>query len=106
MAKLSGSFVKLSLPRRMIGDFLSGSKNVPLATGQRTLRVAEVIASRTAARPRPSWAALIAKALALACVAQPELRRVFVSWPWPRLFEYDAPLVSLVIEREYEGELG
>jgi hypothetical protein len=106
MAKVSGSFVRLSLPRRMVGDFLSATRNVPLVTGQRTLRLAEVVAARAAARPRPSWAALLAKAVALTCAAQPELRRTFVAWPWARLFQYDTPLVSLVIEREYEGELG
>ena len=104
MAKISGSFVRLSLPRRIINHFLSGTGRMPLVTGQRRLRLAEVIAARAQAKPRPSWAALFTKAFAAVCARQPELRRTFVAWPWARVFQYDAPVVSVVTGREYEGE--
>ncbi|MFL5342062.1 MAG: hypothetical protein ACJ8F7_18105 [Gemmataceae bacterium] len=106
MAKVNGSFVSLSLPRRMIGDFLSGTRQMPLVTGQRRLRLAEVIAARHAAKPRPSWAALTVKAYAAVCARNSRLRRTFVSWPWSRLFQYDEPIISLVVERDYHGEAG
>jgi len=36
----------------------------------------------------------------------PELRRVYLPWPRPHLYEYPASIGGLVLEREHEGETG
>jgi hypothetical protein len=104
LAIVRGSFVRLSRPRRLIGHFLDAARGVPVVTAQRTFRIANVAAARDAASPRPGWAALFVKAFAAVCARRPELRRTLVAWPWARLFEYDAPIVSVVVERTVDGE--
>jgi hypothetical protein len=101
---MSGRFLPLSLPRRMIGDTLFMGRQLTLTTIQRRMRLGEVVAARAALQPRPSWCALFTKAMANVLSRRSELRRVYVSYPWPRLFEYDHITASIVVERDYRGE--
>jgi hypothetical protein len=34
----------------------------------------------------------------------PELRRVYITLPWPRLYQYPRSVANVAIERDYEGE--
>ncbi len=63
-----------------------------------------VAAARLACSPRPPWVALFGKAFALTAQEFPELRRVFLKWPWPRLYEYPASIAMFAIDRIYQGE--
>lgn len=104
MGQVKGRFVRLSLPRRLIGDFLRASQGVPAIPMQRRMCLAEPMAARAASAPRPSWCAIFTKALARVAARRPELRRAYMGWPWPRLFQYDQNLVSVVVERDWRGE--
>jgi hypothetical protein len=83
--------------------FASGVPTVPV---QRHMRLAEVVAARDVATPRPGWAAVFLKAYARVTDAVPELRRVYVKLPWPHLYEYPNSVASVAVERAYEGENG
>jgi hypothetical protein len=63
------------------------------------------MAARAAAKEKPSWPAIFAKAYALVAQDEPILRRAYVKLPSPRLYEYPTSSVSLVVEREHEGEM-
>ena len=105
MKKVAGRFVSLSLPRRMVCDTLYASRQVPQVMGERRMRLGPLLADRKAtAAPRPSLLAMFIKAFAIVAARRPELRRVFVARPWHRLYEYDRNLVSITIERDYQGE--
>ncbi len=106
MGKGKGHFIPLSLPRRMIGDFLYASKQLALVPGERRMELAPLVSARNASFPRPSWLAMFIKALANVAVRRPELRRVFVERPWHQLFEYDENVISIIIERDCGGEPG
>src|SRR5262249_1888791 len=73
---------------------------------ERTMQLADLVAARKLATPRPSWIAMFTKALATVATRHPELRRVFVTRPWHRLYQYDQNVVSVVVERDVNGEPG
>jgi hypothetical protein len=104
MAKMTGHFVGISTPRRMIGDFLQASRHIPTIVIHRRMNLAALVEARESSLPRPSWCAIFTKAFASVTAEHAELRRVYVSLPWPRFYEWDANHFSIVIERDYLGE--
>lgn len=106
MKTAAGNYIPLSPQRKMIGDMLYAGSQLMLIPGERTMQLAEVVAARNGARPRPSWLALFIKAYAAVAARRPELRRVLVNYPWQRLYEYKENIVSVVMEREWQGEPG
>ena len=104
MKLAKGRYLPLSLPRRMVSDMLFAGQQLTLIPGERTMQLAEVVSARQAAWPKPSWLSLFIKAYANVAARRPELRRVFLTWPWPRLFEYDETVVAISVEREWQGE--
>ncbi|MCE9560639.1 MAG: 2-oxo acid dehydrogenase subunit E2 [Planctomycetes bacterium] len=106
MKSVSGRSIPLSAPRRMVSDLLHISRQIPLIPGERTMQLAKVVEARKAATPRPSWLAMFVKALATVTAKHPEARRVFLTRPWHRMYEYNENIVSVVVERDYHGEPG
>ncbi|MFN4261509.1 MAG: hypothetical protein ACK4RK_19675 [Gemmataceae bacterium] len=104
MPQAEGHSLSLSLPRRLMGDYLHCARQVPTVPVERCMCIAEVAAARAAAQPRPSWGAVFLKAYALVARLRPQLRRTYLSFPWPRLYEHPFNVASIAIERQYEGE--
>lgn len=104
MARRAGFYMPLSLPRRLICDFLTFAARVPTVPVQRRLSVASVAAARDAASPRPGWGAIFVKAWAMVCARHPALRRAYIGGPWPRLYQHAATAASIAIERPYGDE--
>ncbi|MEJ0013011.1 MAG: hypothetical protein WDM94_10395 [Bauldia sp.] len=100
---MRGRFVPLSLGRRLVVDLTR--LHVPSVPVQRMMNIKPLIAARAAAKGKPSWPAIFAKAYALVAADEPILRRAYVKLPSPRLYEYPTSTVSLVVEREHEGEM-
>jgi hypothetical protein len=96
----------LSLPRRMVIDMLHFAIRVPTVPVQRPMCLAPVVLARNACAERPSWSAIFTKAYALTAREFPELRRAYVQFPWPHLYEYPASVAAVVCQREYQGEPG
>jgi hypothetical protein len=65
-----------------------------------------LVLARQLARPRPSWTVLFAKAYAAVAARTPELRRSYLSFPRPHLYEHATSVASVAVEREYRGEPG
>jgi hypothetical protein len=88
----------------MIGDFLGQSQHIPLAHGERRIDIRTLRTAVAAARPRPNWLPLFFKAYAMVAAQRPVLRRMYVRWPWPRLYEHPENVGSVVISRVVEGD--
>lgn len=99
-----GRCLPLSLPRRWMGDLLHFSDSVPLVAAERTFRVRALAEARRGVERPPSWNAIIIKAIGLVSARLPELRRAYVPYPRPRLYEAPHSVASVVIEREFAGE--
>ncbi len=104
MSEPAGRNVALSPPRRLICDYLHFARQVPSVPVERRMNLAEVVAARAAASPRPSWCAIFTKAYAFVCNAHPQLRRAYLSLPRPHLYEHPISVASVAVERPFGDE--
>jgi hypothetical protein len=101
-----GRRLPLSIPRRIIGDLVHFARQVPTVPVQRVMQISHVVEARDRSVDRPSWCAIFTKAFAVVAGAVPELRRCYLAWPCPHLYEHPVSIASVAIEREYQGEPG
>jgi hypothetical protein len=103
MKSVSGRYVSVSAPRRMVSDLLHISQQMPLIPGERVMKLSKIVEARKTATPRPSWLAMFTKALATVATRHPEARRLFLTRPWHRMYEYNENIVSVVVDRDCGG---
>jgi hypothetical protein len=101
---MRGRALKLSAPRRLVGDLMRFSIAIPRVTVQRRMNLSPLVRARMERQPRLSWTAIFLKGYALLAREVPELRRAYVKLPRPQLYEYPVSVASIAYEREYEGE--
>ena len=104
MPQPAGVKLPLSMPRRMIGDYLHFARQIPSIPVQRRMQLAAVVAARAASGPRPSWCAIFTKAYAFVTAARPQLRRAYVGFPRPHLYEHPVNIASVAVERTLGDE--
>jgi hypothetical protein len=104
MPHSTGRRMPLSLPRRFICDVVHYARQVPSVPTQRRMRLAEVVAARAAASPRPGWCAIFTKAYGIVAAGRPELRRAYIPFPWPHLYEHPDNIATVGIERHFNDE--
>jgi hypothetical protein len=80
------------------------ARKIPTVPVQRRIDVGQVRSLRQELPRRPSWCVLFTKAYAQVCAEMPELRRSYLSFPRPRLYEHAYNVASVAIERQYQGE--
>jgi hypothetical protein len=100
---MRGRAIPLSPIRKLVVDLTRF--HVPSVPVQRVMHLGPLVAARAACADRPVWASLFAKAYALTAREIPDLRRAYVKLPWPQLYEYPENTLSMVFEREHEGEM-
>lgn len=101
---MRGRALKLSASRRLVGDLMRFSMKVPRVSVQRRMNLEPLLKARTSLESRPSWTALFLKGYGLLAQETPELRRAYVKFPRPQLYEYPGSIASIAHEREHEGE--
>ncbi|AGA06562.1 hypothetical protein [Sinorhizobium meliloti] len=101
---MRGRALKFSASRRLVGDLMRFSMKVPRVSVQRRMNLGPLLEARTSLESRPSWTALFLKGYGLLAQETPELRRAYVKFPRPQLYEYPGSIASIAHEREYEGE--
>jgi hypothetical protein len=104
MGKKHGRTLPLTTPRRLIGDLLHFARSVPSVPVQRCMNVADIAEIRAKMPQRVSWCAIFTKAFARAAAQTPELRRAYLAFPWPRLYEHPFSIATVTVERLYLGE--
>jgi hypothetical protein len=106
MAQLAGRKLPLSLSRRFVGDLVHCARAVPLLTLQRRMHLADVAAARRDAIGHPGWCALFTRAYAAVAARRSELRRAYVSYPRPHLYEHPANIAAVAVTRPVGDEEG
>ncbi|OAP42510.1 hypothetical protein AU381_15085 [Sinorhizobium glycinis] len=101
---MRGRALKLSAPRRLVGDLMRFSIRVPRVTVQRQMNLGPLLEARAAQQSKPSWTVLFLKGYALLSLETPELRRAYVKLPRPQLYEYPESVASIAHERDFDGE--
>jgi hypothetical protein len=95
---------KLSNGRKLVCDIIHLAKKVPLAGSGAALDVRELAEVRKLVRPRIAWNVLLMKAYAQVAIARPELRQLYVRWPWPHVYQHPQNVCLMTFSREYLGE--
>jgi hypothetical protein len=106
MSNPRGRIIALSVPRRFIGDLVHFAHRIPTVPVERRMHLAALSSARQKVEPRPSWCTLFTKAYALVAERMPELRRAYMTWPRPHLYEHPTSVASIAIERQFDGEEG
>lgn len=104
MPHAKGRNIPLSPPRRLIVDLVHFAHQVPTVPVQRRMRLAAVMAARQAAQPRPGWCSIFLKAYAIVAADRPELRRAFLTFPRPHLYEHPDNVASVAVARQFGAE--
>jgi hypothetical protein len=104
MLAARGRSVSLSLPRRWICDLLHFAQKVPTVPVERRLDIRPLVETRASLVNRPSWAAVFCRAYGLVAREVPELRRAYLSFPRPHLYEFPYSIASVAVERDWNGE--
>ncbi|HEX3314571.1 MAG TPA: hypothetical protein VHR72_06735 [Gemmataceae bacterium] len=104
MFERGGRRIGLSPARRFIVDLMSASDRVPTIPMERRMNLAKLAQMRNRGPVRFGWCALFVQAYARVAARTPELRRVFLPWPWPHLYEHPKVIANIAVERQYGGE--
>src|SRR5438552_1042422 len=104
MPETLGRSIPLSLGRRIMDDFLYAGMQMPLVTIQKDMNLAEVVAARQEAQPKPSWCSIFTKAYGKVVASRPEMRRAFMAFPRPRIFEFSATTADIAVETRVGAE--
>jgi hypothetical protein len=104
MSQPAGVSIPLSLPRRLMCDYLHFARQIPTVPVQRRMNLGAVVAARAATGLRPSWCAIFSKAYAFVTAACPLFRRAYLSFPRPHFYEHPVNVTSIAIERKFGDE--
>ena len=96
--------MRLSLPRRWVCDLLHCARKVPTVPVERRIDIRAAAQARASIGLRPGWPAIFTRAYGLVSREVPQLRRYYLSFPWPRLYEFPYSIASVAVERDWEGE--
>lgn len=105
MSKPAGRYLPVSPFRRMVVDLMHFSAQVPSVAIDRRMNLSPLIEARRVSTPRPTWSGLFCKAFGMIGRDYPEMRRAYMSFPWPRLYEHPHSVATMNLERRTpEGE--
>src|SRR5260370_17894587 len=99
-----GRTLPLSTARKMVVEMLRHARRVRSIRVARTINIGAVAEARQQAWPAPSWTAVFVRAYALLGQREATLRRAFIPWPWPHVYEHPHTVAAVIVEREWAGE--
>jgi hypothetical protein len=100
----AGRTLTLSLPRRLVIDLMHASRHVPLVPIERRMELAPLRAARQACDPRPGWCGIFTKAWAVVAARHAVLRRAYLAFPWPHLYEHPGNVAAVTFECRWGDE--
>lgn len=104
MHETPGRTVSMSVGRRFTYDIILAGKHIPLVTIQKDMNVADLMVPRQSAAGKPSWCSIFTKAYAMVVANRPEMRRACLTFPWIRMYEYDAATAHVTTEVRIDDE--
>jgi len=94
----------LSRSRAIVRDILHFSQQIPLCAHERRVELASIEKARKRCDTRISWPVIFLKAYGIVADHNPLLRRWYVDWPVPHVYQHDENVAKLVMRREHNGE--
>lgn len=90
--------------RAIVRDILHFGSKIPLCAHERQIELASIDELRRGCGSRISWPVIFLKAYAQIAERRPLLRRWYVRWPLPHVFQHHENDAKLVMRREYQGD--
>ena len=97
---MRGRGIRLLPSHRVRNDILHFANKAPSLPVQRRMALGALMEARQTCRHRPPWTALFLKAYAILAQEIPELRRVYIGLPRPRLYQYPLSIAVVTFERK------
>jgi hypothetical protein len=88
----------------MVCELLRHARRVPTVPHAYELNVADLAGARRQCTDPPSWLTIFLRAYGLVSARRPELRRAYIPWPVPHLYEHPTSMAGVTVEREWHGE--
>ena len=101
---ISGRRMKIDESRRLVLDVLYLAQKVPTCPADKYFDLRKVALQRQAAAVPISWPVLFMKAYSIVAVRMPELRRSYLRWPRPHLYENAQSVASVAVSRRYQRQ--
>jgi hypothetical protein len=101
-----GRRIRLTVARRIMADYMWAASGIARADVTRRIAFRDLIVVRNELRDPPPWTAIFVKAFAIVAAEIPELRRVYLKFPWPHLYEYADSTANVALAREILGDVG
>ncbi|MFM9974452.1 MAG: hypothetical protein ACKVON_07750 [Beijerinckiaceae bacterium] len=101
---MQGRSFPLSPSRTFVADLCHAALKLPQGVLARRIDIRAAIALRKASPQKLPWTAIFVKAWGEVAQELPELRRTYVALPWPRLYEHETSVASIMVERSIDGE--
>ncbi|MCX7422712.1 MAG: hypothetical protein NT013_24680 [Planctomycetia bacterium] len=97
---------RLAIPRsrRLVIDLMRLHQQTPTTAHDRICDLTAVAAARANANVRIAWPMLFIKAYGLVAQRYPQLRQIFMRWPWPHLYQHPTSVATVVTFREVDNE--
>ncbi len=98
-------YQSVPLQRRWMNDLVHFGKKSHIMGCSWRINVAPLVAARAARQPPSGWTAIWMKTLALVGRRRPELRTLYLPFPWARLYVNPDSVCTVAIERTWQGAL-
>jgi hypothetical protein len=90
--------------RRLTIDLLHYRAKVPTCAHDRSCDFRRVSEARQKCPVRISWSMLFIKAFGLVAARYPVLRQMYLSWPWPHIYQHPTSVAMVATHRDFLGE--
>ena len=100
---MRGRSIPLTIDQRFVADLAYFASTVPSVAAVRRINLAAVAAARAQSAARPRWLAIFAKAHAMVSQEIPDLRRVYLRYPYAHLYEYPHSVALIMVRRSDGG---
>src|SRR5262249_55239170 len=95
--------IRLTPARKLVNELLHHARKVPTIPHRIHFNVGPLAEARNNVTGKPTWTVLFAKAFALIAQKRSELRRCYIPWPRPHLYEHPHSICGVLVERDWEG---
>ncbi len=96
---MNGKWIRFPTERRIVLDILAAARTVPAFPVDRWFHLERVRDARQRSMHRISWTSIFLRGWGLTCQQVPDLRRIYLSFPWSHFYEHPQSVASVSVHR-------
>lgn len=100
---MDGQFRRIGSDRAMVLDVIHRANKVPSFPVERRVDVASIDDARRSTNVRISWTAVFCRAYGLASREHAPLRQMWMTWPWPRIYQSQQCVIAIAVNRQMQS---